>query len=103
MLYPIREIIPNPFPPMLVSNSKRLDFENRTKRAESIGSERNRPFGEKWDDPAARTVQSSNWKWLRILGLIANQIAWRNPGFGQSGGGCSQLPTRLPVIWRISG
>jgi len=71
---------------MLVSNSKRLDFENRTKRAESIGSERNRPFGEKWDDPAARTVQSSNWKWLRILGLIANQIAWRNPGFGQSGG-----------------
>src|SRR6266436_7071657 len=86
---------------MLVSNSKRLDFENRTKRAESIGSERNRPFGEKWDDPAARTVQSSNWKWLRILGLIANQIAWRNPGFGQSGGERSQIRTALDGFLRV--
>ena len=45
-LSPIREIFPNRFPLTLLTNSKQLDFENRTKRAESRGSERNGRFGE---------------------------------------------------------
>jgi hypothetical protein len=45
-LSPIREIIPNLFPLKVISSSKQLDFENRTKRVESRGSERNGPFGE---------------------------------------------------------
>jgi hypothetical protein len=32
-------------------------------------------------------VQSSNWKWLRLLGPIADKFAWRTHGLGQAGGG----------------
>ena len=51
---PIREIFPNRFPLALITNSKQSDFENRTKRAESTGSERNRPFGEQWGNSASQ-------------------------------------------------
>ena len=30
-------------------------------------------------------VQSSNWKWLRLLGLTANKFARRTHGLGQAG------------------
>ena len=42
----IREKRRNLFPPKLISNSKRSNFENRIKWTESRGSERNGPFGE---------------------------------------------------------
>src|ERR1019366_4821211 len=32
-------------------------------------------------------VQNSNWKWLRLLGSIANEVAWRTHDLGQAGGG----------------
>jgi hypothetical protein len=43
---PVREKPQNLFPLSLVSNSKRLNFENRTESVESRASERNGPFGE---------------------------------------------------------
>ena len=42
----IRERRPNLFQLKLISNSKRLNFENRTEWAEYRGSEKNRLFGE---------------------------------------------------------
>jgi hypothetical protein len=47
-------------------------------------------------------VQRLNQKSLLILGLITNILAQRTDGFGEAGGGCSQLRTNLgasgPVI-----
>jgi hypothetical protein len=45
-LSPVREKPQNLFPLRLISNSKRLNFENRTEWVESRASERNGPFGE---------------------------------------------------------
>jgi hypothetical protein len=48
--------IPPFFPGKFVSSSKQSDSENRTKRVESRGPERNRPFAEQCDD-------SADWPW----------------------------------------
>jgi hypothetical protein len=82
----IREIIPNLFPLRLISNSKQLDFESRTKRLESRGSERNRPFG-KIGRSCRSAIHCPNGKWLRILGLIAQEIARRKHCTDRFGGG----------------
>ena len=45
-LSPVQEKPQNFFPSKLISNLKRLNFENRTGSEESRASERNGPFGE---------------------------------------------------------
>jgi hypothetical protein len=50
-------------------------------------------FGKKWAFrrkiglSRRSAVQSSNWKWLRILGFFANEIPRRKQCVGRSGGG----------------
>src|SRR3982074_390033 len=70
---------------------------SREKRAFRRKKGRLCPFG----------VQSPNWKWLRLLGLITYEFARRKHSLGQNGGGrgtgfepSPRRPTYSSELWR---
>ena len=93
---PIREALPTPFPPELITGLKQLDFENRTERVESRGLERNRPFGEE----IGQFFRSGVKVKLEIatnIGLTAKEIAGRKHRVGRYGG-AREIRTRGMVL-----
>jgi hypothetical protein len=82
LLADVQEKRPNSLPWMLISNSKRSSFENRTEWAESRGLERNGYSENNGGDATGWGSRAQIRKWPRLLGLIANDFARRTHGLG---------------------
>jgi hypothetical protein len=82
----VREKPQNLFPVRLISNSKRLNFENRTESLGFRAPERNGPFGERQADSDARESGDKKLEIAAALGKITNRLSRRMDGFGKAGG-----------------